>query len=134
MLYKKGFVAGSFDLIHPGYIKLFNFAKKHCSFLIIGLHKDPSIERVKKHKPIHSLKERKLILSSVRFVDKIISYETENDLLNILKKNELNVRFLDKSYKELEYTGKNLKLPIIWVPRKHSYSTSNLIKKIKKSK
>ena len=59
---KIGFVAGNFDLIHPGYIKLFQFAKKHCDFLIVAIHKDPSLERNKKFQPIHSLKERKMII------------------------------------------------------------------------
>ena len=45
--FKIGFVAGAFDLIHPGYIKLFKYAKKYCDSLIVAIHQDPSIERPK---------------------------------------------------------------------------------------
>lgn len=126
-----GFVAGSFDLIHPGYIKLFRYAKKHCDFLIVAIHVNPSIERPIKHKPIHSLKERKIILESIRYVDKTTSYKTEEDLIKLLKKLPISVRFLDEEYKLKNVTGRNLDISIKWVPRKHMYSTSNLIKKIK---
>ena len=66
-----GAIAGNFDVIHPGYIHLFNECKKHCSQLIIFLHEDPSIERPEKLKPILSLSERLLILSSLQQVDNI---------------------------------------------------------------
>lgn len=130
-LSKIGFVAGNFDLIHPGYIKLFKFAKRFCDFLIVAIHKDPSIERPKKFKPIHSLKERKMILDSIRYVDLTIHYKREKDLVILLKKYPISVRFLDESYKFKKITGKELNIPIKWVPRKHSYSKTKLIKKIK---
>ena len=126
-----GFVAGSFDLIHPGYIKLFRYAKKYCDFLIVAIHVNPSIERPIKHKPIHSLKERKIILESIRYVDKTTSYKTEEDLIKLLEKLPISVRFLDEQYKLKNVTGGDLDISIKWVPRKHIYSTSNLIKKIK---
>ncbi len=128
---KIGFVAGKFDLIHPGYIKLFKFAKKYCDFLIVAIHNDPSIERPKKFKPIHSLKERKMIIESIKYVDKTTHYKYEKDLINLLKKLPISVRFLDKNYKFKKITGKELNIPIKWVPRSHMYSTTNLIKKIK---
>ena len=131
--YKIGFVAGNFDLIHPGYIKLFQHAKKKCQFLIVGLHHDPSLERKEKMKPIHNIQERKLILSSIKYIDKIIVYKTEKDLLTILKSNKIDIRFLDDSYKKMNFTGKELDLKISWVPRKHHYSMTYLKKQIIKA-
>ncbi len=129
--YKVGFVAGNFDLIHPGYIKLFKFAKKNCDFLIVAIHNDPSIERPKKFSPIHSLSERKTIIQSIKYIDQVTHYKTERDLTKLLKKLPISVRFLDEKYKFKSITGNNLKLPIKWVPRKHNYSTTNLVRKIK---
>ena len=43
-----GVIAGNFDVIHPGYIFMFNECKKHCDILLLLLHDDPSIERPKK--------------------------------------------------------------------------------------
>lgn len=132
-LYKKkvGFVAGNFDLIHPGYIKLFKFAKNFCDFLIVAIHENPSIERAKKFTPIHTLHERKIIISSIKFVDQITQYKFEKDLVKLLKKFPISIRFLDEKYKFKKITGSELNIPIKWVPRKHKYSTTNLVKKIK---
>lgn len=132
MQFKRGFVAGSFDLIHPGYIKLFSYTKKYCSKLIIGLHSNPSLERENKHKPIHTINERKQILFSIKYIDEIKVYKTEKDLYKILKFHNLDIRFLDQKYKGLDFTGKDLPIPIKWVPRRHNYSTTKLIKSIKK--
>lgn len=132
-LFKKnnGIVAGCFDLIHPGYIKLFQFCKKNCTTLTIALHENPQKERKNKHLPFHSLKERKLILSSLIYIDHIVTYNTEDDLISIMSKNIYDIRFLDENYKNKKFTGYQLPIKIKWVPRKHNYSTSNLIKNIK---
>ena len=129
--YKTGFVAGKFDLIHPGYIKLFKFAKKYCDFLIVAIHNNPSIERSNKFRPVHNLNERKMMIKSIKYIDKVISYNLEKDLIKILNKLPISVRFLDEEYKQKKITGNDLNIPIKWVPRKHSYSTTKLIKKIK---
>ena len=88
-----GVIAGAFDAIHPGYIYLFNECKQHCDHFLLLLHEDPSIERSEKMKPILSIKERKLILSSLRQIDEIITYKTEDDLLKILKNRKIDIRF-----------------------------------------
>ena len=51
-MYKTGVIAGNFDVIHPGYIKMFKECKSYCQQFIILLHTDPSIERPEKLKPI----------------------------------------------------------------------------------
>jgi len=40
---KKGVIAGNFDVMHPGYIKMFKEASANCDCLIVLLHTDPSI-------------------------------------------------------------------------------------------
>ena len=85
---KKGIIAGAFDVIHPGYIKMFKDAKKHCNHLTIALHLDPSIEREVKLRPIHTKEERKEILLALRDVDDVIYYEVENGFLNYLRSGE----------------------------------------------
>ena len=88
-----GVIAGNFDVIHPGYIHLFNQCKEHCKKLLIFLHEDPSIEREHKLKPILTLDERILILSSLSQIDEIISYKTETELLKLLKSHQIDIRF-----------------------------------------
>ena len=131
---KVGFIAGSFDLIHPGYIKMFEDAKTVCSHLIIGLQTDPSLDRSEKNKPVHSLEERKLILSSIKQVDEILVYDTEESLYNLLKNTHIDVRVLGTDYTDREnYTGKDLDIPIHFHLRDHDWSASSLREKIWKN-
>lgn len=125
---KKGIVAGAFDLIHPGYVRLFKEAKEYCNHLTIALHENPSIARPQKLSPIHTIDERKEILNSIKYVDDIVVYQKEETFLNYL--NDYDVRFLGDDYLDGSYTGKDIPIEIVWLNRKHGYSTSKLKQKI----
>ena len=125
-----GFIAGAFDLIHPGYISMFKEARKECDLLVVGLHDDPSLERPDKIKPIFSYDERALILSSLKYVDKVYPYRTEKELANLINKIGPSVRFLGDDYKDKPITGDHLKIPIFYLDRSHGWSTTKLKKLI----
>jgi len=125
-----GVIAGNFDVIHPGYIYMFDECKEHCDILLLLLHEDPSIERMEKIKPILSLNERIMILSSMKQIDKIITYKTEADLYNILKEKQIDIRFLGDDYKEKSFTGDDLNIPIHYLDRSHGWSTTKFKKLI----
>jgi len=128
-----GFACGVFDLFHAGHVLMLEECKNHCDFLIVALNKaenfDPEINPEKKA-PINSYYERKLILKSCRFVDEVIGYSSEDELLEILKTKSINIRFLGDDYKNKFITGNDLAIPIYYTDRSHGYSTSALIKKI----
>jgi glycerol-3-phosphate cytidylyltransferase len=128
-----GIVAGNFDVIHPGYIFLFNECKENCDHLILFLHEDPSVERPEKLKPILSLKERILILSSLRQIDEIITYKLESDLLSLIKDMNIDVRFLGDDYINKAFTGKELNIPIHYLNRSHGWSTTKYKKLLSKT-
>ena len=123
-LYKKGIIAGNFDVIHPGYISMFKECKSYCREFIIFLHTDPSIERPEKLKPILSVEERDEMLMSIKYIDNVFTYTTENDLLELLKGLNPDVRFLGDDYKDKPYTGYDLKIPILYINRDHGWSTT----------
>ena len=130
---KTGVIAGNFDVIHPGYIHLFNECKEFCTELIILLHEDPSIERPEKLKPILNLDERKMILSSLTQVDQILPYKLEVDLYQLLSNLDIDIRFLGDDYKNKPFTGDDLNIPIHFLDRSHGWSTTRFKNKIAKS-
>ena len=109
---KKGFVAGNFDVIHPGYIKMFKECKANCDKFTVLLHSDPSIERPDKLKPILTLDERIEVLSSIKFVDDIKSYTYETELYELIKNGGYSVRFLGDDYRNKLFTGDDLNIHI----------------------
>ena len=128
-----GVIAGNFDVIHPGYIHLFNECKEFCTELIILLHEDPSIERPEKLKPILNLDERMIILSSLKQIDQIIPYKLETDLYELLSNLDIDIRFLGDDYKRKPFTGDDLDIPIHFLDRSHGWSTTKFKNKIAKS-
>jgi len=112
---------------------MLHFTKKYCNYLILALHTDPSIERSNKIKPILSVDERKKVLQSIRYVDEIITYDTESELIEILKSNKIDIRFLGEDYLDKNYTGSELNIPITFINRDHGWSTTKLKKKISES-
>ena len=120
----RGVIAGNFDVIHPGYIAMFNECKKHCDRLIVCLHEDPSIERPEKLKPILHWSDRLKILESLVQVDFVFLYQTEADLYEALVKGDFDVRFLGDDYLGKTYTGYELNIPIYYLNRDHGWSTT----------
>ena len=123
---KKGIIAGAFDVIHPGYVRMFKDAKKHCNHLTVALHLDPSIERDIKLKPIHTKEERREILMAFEDVDDVVYYEVENGFLNYLRSGDYDIRFLGTDYLKGNYTGKDIPIDIVWLNRNHNYSSTHL--------
>jgi len=105
-------------------------AKMQCDILIVGLQTDPTIDRPNKNRPIQSYEERKIMVDGIKYVDEIVEYATENDLLNILKILNPNVRILGTDWKGRPYTGYKLPIKIHWHKRNHNYSTSELRQRV----
>lgn len=119
-----GVIAGNFDVIHPGYIHMFNECKKYCNYLIVLLHEDPTNERPEKLKPILSVRERLLILYSLKQVNLVMTYKTEAELYMILEEMNPDVRFLGDDYIGKPFTGDDLDISIHYLNRDHGWSTT----------
>ena len=126
----KALIAGCFDIIHPGYVKLFKECKVNCDKFIILLHSDPSIERPKKLKPVLSVKERKEMLLCFKQIDQVYQYTYESELYDLIKTIKPDIRFLGEDYKDKDYTGKDLNIPVHWINRNHGWSTTKFKHKI----
>tara|TARA_X000001036_G_scaffold418912_1_gene438211 strand:+ start:4519 stop:4941 length:423 start_codon:yes stop_codon:yes gene_type:complete len=126
----RGITFGSFDLCHYGHALMFEECKQYCDYLIVGVQSDPSIDRPEKNLPIQSHTERMGIVSSLKFVDEVIPYNTESDLIKVLKEINPDVRILGADHEGTEYTGHELPIKCIFNTRDHGYSTSELRKRV----
>jgi len=119
-----GVICGNFDVIHPGYIELFKEINDNCKKQYILLHDDPTMERPEKLKPILSTEERKDMLKYFFTNPAFLTYNTESELLFLLKSINPDVRFLGDDYMGKDYTGKELGTLIHWINRSHGWSTT----------
>jgi glycerol-3-phosphate cytidylyltransferase len=125
-----GITASCFDLFHAGHVLMLQEAREQCDRLVVALQTDPTIDRPEKNKPVQSVFERWVQLEGCKYVDTIIPYTTEEDLLNILKSYDWDVRIIGSEYCGKEFTGHDLDIEIYYNSRRHDFSTTNLRKKI----
>lgn len=125
-----GFTCSTFDLLHTGHILMLEEAKAQCDYLVCGLQIDPTVDRPEKNKPIQSLYERFIQLNAVKYVDAIIPYTTEEELLTILQTEGIDIRILGDEYQTKVFTGCNLDMDYYFNKRTHNYSTTELRRRV----
>lgn len=130
---KIGFTCGAFDLLHTGHVLMLEESKSVCDFLIVGVQSDPSIDRSEKNKPIQSYEERIISTKAVRFVDQVVLYDTEEDLYNLLKDINPDIRIIGTDHKDKPYTGDDLDIEVYFNSRNHDWSTSYLRERVYKA-
>jgi glycerol-3-phosphate cytidylyltransferase len=132
---KIGFTCSTFDLFHAGHVAMLKEAKRKCDYLIVGLQTDPTIDRpLEKNKPIQSVFERFVQIDACKYVDEIVVYSTEKELVDIFLSYPIDVRILGIEYKDRDFTGKteclNRGIDFYFNDRKHSFSTTELRKRV----
>lgn len=132
---KIGITFSTFDMLHAGHVAMLAEAKNHCDYLIAGLQTDPTIDRPDtKNKPVQSIVERQIQLAACRYVDEVVVYQTEQDLIDLLLILPLDVRVLGVEYEHQDFTGKKecfmRNIELIFNGRDHSFSSSSLRKRV----
>lgn len=132
---KIGITFSTFDMLHAGHIAMLSEAKNHCDYLIAGLQTDPTIDRPEtKNRPIQSVVERQIQLAACRYVDEVVVYQTEQDLVDLLLILPLDVRILGVEYEQKDFTGRvecyDRGINLVFNSRDHSFSSSSLRKRV----
>lgn len=127
---KTGFTCSTFDLFHAGHIMMLKEARTQCDYLIVGLQTDPTIDRPTKNKPVQGVFERYVQLQACKYVDEIVVYATEKELLDVLQSYPIDVRILGDEYASKSFTGDNLDMELYFNRREHSFSTTELRQRV----
>lgn len=131
---KIGITFSTFDLLHAGHVAMLREAKTVCDYLICGLQVDPSLDRPEKNKPVQTLVERYVQLSGVKYVDEIICYQSEADVVDILEMFNIDVKIMGSEYRDKDFTGKDVckrkGIQLYFNNRAHRFSSSDLRKRV----
>lgn len=130
-----GITFSTFDMLHAGHIAMLAQAKNHCDYLIAGLQIDPTVDRPDtKNPPVQSIVERQIQLAACRYVDEVVVYQTEQDLVDLLLILPLDVRVLGVEYEGQHFSGKHeceqRDIEIVFNARDHSFSSSGLRQRV----
>tara|TARA_B100001093_G_C26836771_1_gene1018677 strand:+ start:2174 stop:2596 length:423 start_codon:yes stop_codon:yes gene_type:complete len=131
---KVGITASTFDLLHAGHVAMLREAKTACDYLICALQNDPSTDRQDKNPPIQNIVERQAQLAAVKYVDEILVYNTEKELLDILGMYQIDVKIMGEEYRDKEFTGKDLcrqrDIEFYFNKRDHRFSSTDLRERV----
>ena len=125
---------GVFDLLHAGHVAMLREPKSQCDYLIVGLQVDPTIDRKEKNSPVQTIVERQAQLAAIKYVDEVIVYCTEADLVDIINMYPISIRILGEEYRQKYFTGKdecrNRGIELYFNKRDHRFSSSDLRKRV----
>ena len=101
---KRIFVNGTFDVLHLGHLAMLNFAKSLGNHLVVAIDSDERVCKLKgSSRPINNVVERKVMLENLKAVDSVEIFDTDEDLINIIKTCDIMVKGGD--YKKEEVVG-----------------------------
>lgn len=128
---KIGVTFSCFDLMHSGHMLMLKDSKNVCDILVVGLQTDPTVDRPHKNKPVLNYEERLIITQAIKYVDYIVKYTHESELLTIIDNLNADVRIIGTDYVGKNFTGKDKDIEMYYHNRDvHTYSTTSLRKRI----
>jgi D-beta-D-heptose 7-phosphate kinase/D-beta-D-heptose 1-phosphate adenosyltransferase len=125
---KRVFVNGTFDVLHLGHLAMLNYAKTLGDHLVVAIDSDERVKRLKgSSRPINNVNERKVMLENLKAVDQVEIFDTDEDLINIIKTCDIMVKGGD--YKTLPIIGKEY-VTVVLFERIDEYSSTKKIQYI----
>jgi ethanolamine-phosphate cytidylyltransferase len=127
-------VDGCFDVTHFGHANFCRQAKSFGDYLIVGIHSDEEIKRVKAE-PVMAENDRYRMVRAIKWVDEVVEDVPYTPSLETLDEHNCDIcvhgddlctdRFGNDVYKAIKEAGKFRQCP-----RTHGVSSTNLIQRI----
>lgn len=128
----KVIVNGSFDILHLGHLRLLEYARSWPnSYVYVLIDSDRRIKQLKGlNRPVHSEHERASFLAALKAVDRVDIFDTDEELIDLIKNYAPDVMVKGSDYKGKPIIGAEYCKEIRFHDRLEKYSTTNTIKKI----
>ena len=121
---------GCFDILHRGHIELFRFAKDSLmGELCVGLDTDERVTSMKgKGRPKNCLEDRMELVASIKYVDRVFSFGSDDELRHILKTVSPEYMIVGSDYKKEDVIGSEYTREVVLFEKIGNYSSSHYIK------
>lgn len=123
-----GFTNGCFDVLHVGHIKMFNYIKRHCDFLVVGIDSDKRVSSNKgPTRPFNNQTDRKFMLKSLRAVDEVFIFNNQEGLENLVKMINPDIMIVGSDYENKKVIGSEYAKELKFFRRINGYSTTSIL-------
>ena len=119
---------GCFDILHRGHIELFKYAKSLGDELVVGVDSDKKVKLDKgEDRPINNLQDRMLMLQSIKYVDKVIPFDSTKELNDTIKWYRPDIMVIGADWRGKEVIGEIFADKLIFFDRIKGYSTTKIL-------
>jgi D-beta-D-heptose 7-phosphate kinase/D-beta-D-heptose 1-phosphate adenosyltransferase len=123
-------VNGCFDILHRGHIELLRYAKSLGTCLIVGIDADWRVRESKGHKrPFNNEKDRKFMLESIRYVDRVVVFQTGSELTDMIRAFKPDKMVVGSDYRDKTVVGSEHAKEVDFFDRIGDYSTTKILEK-----
>jgi D-beta-D-heptose 7-phosphate kinase/D-beta-D-heptose 1-phosphate adenosyltransferase len=123
----KVWVNGTFDVLHRGHIELFRYAYGFGD-VRVGIDTDDRVKKLKgEDRPVNTFEDRKVLLESIKYIDSVVGFNSDEELENEIKKWDPKVMVIGSDYKNKRIIGSHLFDDIIYFERMEKHSSTNII-------
>ena len=120
-------VNGCFDILHVGHIRMLEYAKSLGDFLVVGIDSDSRVKILKgESRPINTQEDRAEVLRSIRFVDAVVTFDSEDSLRSRISECGASLIVVGEEYKDKGVIGSEL-AEISYFRRIEGYSSTSII-------
>ena len=117
---------GCFDILHRGHIEMFKYAKSLGDELVVGVDSDEKVKLDKgEDRPINNLQDRILMLQSIKYIDKVIPFDSTDELSDTIKWYRPDIMVIGADWKGKKVIGEIFANKLIFFERVGDYSTTN---------
>ena len=125
------FVNGCFDVLHPGHIALFQYAKSLGDYLIVAIDSDEKVALDKGFdRPIFSMEDRRFVLEAIECIDIVHTFNSRSGLENLLESIKPDILVVGSDWKNGIVVGREHAKEVKFFERQGDYSTSRTIQGI----
>jgi len=128
MKHTKVFVNGTFDVLHYGHFKLLEAAFELGNKLYVAIDTDERIKEKKgENRPFHNILERKEMLESIKWVDSVFTFGSDEELITLIRAIDPDVYVIGSDYKNKPIVGSKYIRNIVFIPRLEKFSTTKIM-------
>jgi D-beta-D-heptose 7-phosphate kinase/D-beta-D-heptose 1-phosphate adenosyltransferase len=127
----KVWVNGTFDIVHLGHIQMLKKAANLGDFLIVGVDSDRRVKELKgEQRPINKLLSRITLLEAIKYVDRVVSFDSDEELETLIKTMRPSIMVIGEEYKDKKIIGKEYVGEIVFFPKMEGFSSTNIINQL----